>query len=70
MPIRLKKFIGTILLIVLVVVYAVLATAYASLHLADASGWVHLFYFFFTGILWVVPAMFLIRWMETERKRR
>ena len=68
MPVRLKKFIGTIVLILLVVVYAMLATAYASLHLADASGWVHLAYFFITGILWVVPAMVLIRWMETKPK--
>ncbi|MBO0663770.1 DUF2842 domain-containing protein [Jiella sp. MQZ9-1] len=69
MPVRLKKFIGTIVLIVLVVVYAVLATAYASLHLADANGWVHLLYFVTTGLLWVLPAMLLIRWMEAKPKR-
>ena len=68
MPVRLKKFIGTIVMIVLVVAYAVLATAYASLYLADASGWVHLAYFLFTGMLWVIPAMLLIRWMEAKPK--
>ncbi|MBP0617519.1 DUF2842 domain-containing protein [Jiella mangrovi] len=69
MPVRLKKFIGAILLIILVVVYASLATAYATLHLADASGWVHLVYFLVTGFLWVVPAMLLIRWMEAKPKK-
>ncbi|TFF27474.1 DUF2842 domain-containing protein [Jiella endophytica] len=69
MPVRLKKFIGTIAMILLVVVYAVFATAYASLHLAQSSGWVHLAYFLATGVLWVVPAMLLIRWMEAKPKR-
>jgi uncharacterized membrane protein len=64
MPIRLKKFIGTILMILLVVVYAVFATAFATLYLGESSGFVHLAYFLVTGLFWIVPAMFLIRWME------
>jgi hypothetical protein len=64
MPTRLKKLIGTVLLIVLVLVYALFATAVATATLAEASGWIHLAYFLFTGVLWVVPAMFLIKWME------
>lgn len=65
MPVRLKKFIGTIILIVLVCVYAVIATAVATLYLGQSSGWVHLAYFFFTGLLWVLPAMLVIKWMES-----
>lgn len=70
MPVRLKKLIGTFVLLVLVIVYAVFATAYASLYLGDAPGYVHLLYFLFTGLIWVVPAIFLIRWMEREPRRR
>ena len=70
MPIRLKKLLGTIILIVLVVVYAVFATAYATVYLSESSGWVHLAYFLFSGLLWVVPAMFVIKWMETAPRRR
>ena len=55
------------MLIVLVLVYAVVATAVASAFLGEASGLVHLLYFLVTGLLWVVPAMFLIRWMEGYR---
>lgn len=69
MPVRLKKLLGVVILLVLVVVYAVFATAFASLHLADAPGIVHLLYFLVTGLLWIVPAMWLIRWMEREPGR-
>ncbi|SKA13825.1 DUF2842 domain-containing protein [Consotaella salsifontis] len=65
MSVRLKKFIGTILLIVLVSVYALFATAFASLYLGQSSPWVHLLYFLGTGVLWVAPAMVLIKWMAT-----
>ena len=65
MPVRIKKLIGTVILILLVSVYAVFATAIASLYLGNASGWVHLAYFLFTGLLWVLPAMWVIKWMET-----
>ena len=64
MSIRIKKLIGTVVMIILVSVYAIFATAYATLYLADASGWTHLAFFALTCILWVLPAMFLIRWME------
>ena len=64
MPIRLKKFIGTIAMIVLVVVYAIFATAFATVYLGEANGFVHLAYFLVTGLFWIVPAMVLIRWME------
>ena len=69
MPIRLKKLLGIGILLALVVVYAVFATAYASLYLAESAGYVHLLYFLLTGILWVVPAMFVIRWMERAPRR-
>ena len=69
MPVRIKKLVGAVILITLVVVYAILATAFASLYLAESSGWVHLAYFLFSGILWVVPAMLVIKWMESAPRR-
>ncbi|WP_420960089.1 DUF2842 domain-containing protein [Brucella sp. IR073] len=70
MRVRLKKLIGTFLLVALVMIYAVLATIIAVGHLAESSGWVHLAYFFFTGILWVLPAMWIISWMEKPPRRK
>jgi hypothetical protein len=63
MPVRLKKFIGTIILIALVVVYALVATTVAVARLAEAGALAHLAYFFLTGLLWVLPAMLVIKWM-------
>lgn len=58
-----KKLFGTFALVALVVIYALVATAIATAHLATSPWWVHMLYFLITGVLWVVPAMFLIRWM-------
>lgn len=69
MPLRLKSFIGTILLVVLVIVYAIVATLVAVAQLAESGPLVHLAYFLFSGLLWVLPAMLIIKWMATPSKR-
>ena len=69
MPIRLRKFIGTILIIVLVLGYALLANTIAVATLGNAPWWGHLFYFFLTGLLWVLPAMVIIKWMAGPRQQ-
>jgi hypothetical protein len=63
MPVRLKKFIGTLLLVSLVILYALVATTIASALLGESGAWVQLAYFFLTGFLWILPAMWIIRWM-------
>jgi len=66
MPIRIKKLIGTVLLVLLVMVYAIVATIVAVAQLSESGTLVHLAYFFLSGFLWVVPAMLLIKWMVKE----
>lgn len=63
MPVRLKKLIGTVLLIVLVVVYALVATLIAVAQLSQSGPLVHLAFFLFSGLLWILPAMAIIKWM-------
>ncbi|TWG95404.1 uncharacterized protein DUF2842 [Mesorhizobium sp. J18] len=63
MPVRLRKFIGMIALVALVIIYALVATTVAAARLADAGALVHLVYFLVTGLLWVLPAMLIIKWM-------
>ncbi len=70
MPVRLRKFIGTFIILALVVLYALVATTVATYKLAESAWYVHLLYFLFTGLLWVVPAMFVIRWMEGPAKKK
>ncbi|TWF56692.1 DUF2842 domain-containing protein [Neorhizobium alkalisoli] len=65
-----KSFIGTILIIVLVIVYALAATTIASLLLGTAPWWVHFLYFLISGLLWILPAMLIIKWMAGGRRRQ
>lgn len=58
-----RKLIGSVALLVMVAIYSLVATAIASAKLADASGWVHFFYFLITGLLWVLPGMAIVSWM-------
>lgn len=69
MPPRLRSFIGTILIVCLVVTYALLATTIATLTLATQPWWIHLLYFLLTGLLWILPAMLIIKWMAGPRRR-
>lgn len=70
MPIRLKKLIGTVLLVALVIIYALLATMIAVAQLAESGPLVHLAFFLFSGLLWVLPAMAIIKWMMVEKRPR
>ena len=57
-----------IFIIVIVLLYALLATTIASATLAEAPWWGHLLYFVLSGILWIVPAMLIIKWMAAPRR--
>lgn len=63
---RIKKLIATVALVLLVAVYAIVSTAIAVAQLAESGPLVHLLFFLVGGLLWVVPAMFLIRWAERK----
>jgi len=66
---RTRKLFGTFFIVIIALLYAVVSTTIAAAKLPDSSGWVHLIYFLFTGILWVVPAMFIINWMLKPDKK-
>ncbi|MGB6806503.1 MAG: DUF2842 domain-containing protein [Pseudolabrys sp.] len=57
MSIRARKFVGTIALIVLVAVWALLAMALAQSVLTDINGFVAALYYITAGLGWVLPAM-------------
>ncbi|WP_315919761.1 DUF2842 domain-containing protein [Mesorhizobium sp. SP-1A] len=68
MPMRLKKLIGTVLLVALVIVYAIVATLVAVARLSESGPLVHLAFFVISGLLWVLPAMAIIKWLLIEPK--
>jgi len=64
MSIRTRKFIGTVALLTLVVVWTLLAMGIAQPLLAQANGVVSGLYYVIAGLGWVLPAMPLIKWMS------
>jgi hypothetical protein len=64
MPLRLRKFIGAILLIILVVSWALVAMALAQAPAIKANGFIEVIYYVVAGLAWVLPAMPLVRWMS------
>ena len=64
MSIRTRKFFGTVALLALVIVWALLAMGIAQPLLASANGVVAGLYYVIAGLGWVLPAMPLIKWMS------
>ncbi|MEJ2517292.1 MAG: DUF2842 domain-containing protein [Methyloceanibacter sp.] len=58
-----RKLVGTIVLLVFLLIYIAIAAAIGSGRIAEASTIVQFLYFLVAGLLWVVPAAALIRWM-------
>ncbi len=68
MGIRTRKLIGTVALLLLVTVWALLAMAFAQFALASANGLVAAAFYVIAGFGWVLPAMPLIAWMVRPDK--
>jgi len=66
---RLRKLIGTIALLVLVIVWSLLAMAFAQIMLVRANQLVAAIYYMVAGLGWVLPAMPLISWMSASRPK-
>jgi hypothetical protein len=64
MPIRLRKLIGTIGLLILVVVWALLAMALAQAPTIRDNAILSTAYYVIAGLGWVLPAMPLVWWMS------
>jgi hypothetical protein len=64
MPIRLRKLIGAVLLLLLVTAWSLVAMAIAQYPVIKANGVVETIYYVLAGLGWVLPAMPLVRWMS------
>jgi hypothetical protein len=64
MPIRLRKFIGAIALLALVVVWALVAMALAQAPAIHDSTTASIAYYVIAGLGWVLPAMPIVSWMS------
>ena len=64
MQVRTRKLIGTIVLLLSLAVYATAAAVIGAGRIALAPQWVQFAFFLTTGLLWIIPAGLLIRWMQ------
>jgi hypothetical protein len=74
MPVRLRKLIGAIALIALVLSWVLIAMALAQFPVLQASPVLEAGYYIIAGLGWILPAMPLIRWgfgrRTTEDRRQ
>jgi hypothetical protein len=68
MPVRLRKLIGGIVLIALIVGWALLAMALAQLPVIKANAIVEAIYYVVAGLAWLLFAMPLVRWMVLDKR--
>ena len=64
MTARSRKLAGTILLVVFLAVYALLAMVAATAVPINSNKFAELIYFILAGTVWVIPAGILIKWMQ------
>lgn len=67
---RLRKAVGTVLLLTFLAAYAVFAVAIAMGRIAEASMPVQFVFYAAIGLLWVLPAGLLIRWNDRDEPRQ
>ncbi|WP_454917576.1 DUF2842 domain-containing protein [Xanthobacter sediminis] len=70
MPRRIRKLIGTVLLLALVVVWALGAMAVAQGRVTELHWAAQTVCYVLLGTLWVIPAGALIWWMERPDRPR
>lgn len=68
MPIRLRKFIGAVVLLVLVIVWALVAMALAQTPVIRDNSALSAAYYVIAGLGWVLPAMPIISWMSRQNR--
>jgi hypothetical protein len=61
---RLRKLVGAVVLVAFICVYALMAMAIAEGRVRDAGTAIRTIVYVILGLVWILPVMPLIRWME------
>jgi hypothetical protein len=64
MTLRTRKLVGAIALLIFLALYALAAMMVAIALQVNASNLAELIYYPVAGLLWVLPAMWLVKWMQ------
>lgn len=63
-----RKIIGLCALLILLAVYS-LGAMLVAVHYLPESRWAELAYYPLAGVLWIFPAMKIVRWMQPRIKQ-
>jgi len=66
---RLRKLVGTVALFALVIVWVLVTMALAQSPAIRDNTYLSVAYYVIAGLGWVLPAMPLVSWMASPRKR-
>lgn len=64
LPRTVRKPIGALLLLLFVTFYALVAMTIGAARLPGTPAWVQTVYFAVAGLIWVIPAGLIIKWMQ------
>ena len=64
-----KKLIGTVLMLIWLIIYALMVSALAVRILPNAAWYVSLIFYVVAGLFWIVPIGLALPWMYREPKR-
>ncbi len=60
---RTRKFIGTVILLIVLIIYSLAVMLAAAAVLPDGGKIVELIFYAVAGVAWVLPAGYLVKWM-------
>lgn len=63
---RTRKFLGTFALLALVIFWALFGMLVAQGRVVELPSYAQVFVFLFLGLVWVLPAGLIIRWMARK----
>lgn len=69
MSMRIRKLIGTVVMLVFIITYALFAMAVAEGRITEAPKAVQTIAYIVLGLIWILPMMPLVRWMAKPDKQ-
>jgi len=64
--IRIKKLIGTIIIPVWLIIFMALISFLAELIIPNLNGFMIFLFYLISGVIWIVPLLPVITWMQKE----
>ena len=68
MGVRIRKLIGTVVMLAFIFFYALVAMAVAEGRISEAPKLIQTLAYIVLGLIWIVPLMPLVRWMAKQEK--